>query len=252
MTKIPFSDPIWDHLSGAYGTGSSSDSLRALCEHWDQEKANALFWDELYHQGSLYPFTYAALPYLWEAAPRNLDNLYFFSTVVAAAYADGDTSSGKPPCARKLNGLPLVGGADTHSDCPQESRLVGLGKSILSNLQNWFVSHAEEMAMSAYTSIEPSHTRHEAAYLSEGYCTLKGCPKANWFLQMLADECSDGELEEALAEMEEPDLEMLLKLAADLDRTHPEFAGQIRTVAGPTLEQSGVIAIDPNTPDLFG
>ncbi|EBA15809.1 hypothetical protein RSK20926_14299 [Roseobacter sp. SK209-2-6] len=251
MCKIPFSDPIWDRLYGAYEAHSCPDTLRSLCADWSQERANALFWEDLYHQGSLYPLTYAALPWLWETAPRTLDNLYFFSTIVAAAYASDEGYAGAPPFPRKWNGLPLHEEAHHHSYRPKETWLTKGDMLALSNLQNWFELHAEDMAMSAYRSIQAGNTQHEVAYLSEGFCAIKGCSWANGFLQMLADECDDEELDEALPEMEVSDLEMLMKLAAHLDRSHPDFAKQIRMFASPVLEQTGRVERDQNTPDLF-
>ena len=82
--QLSLDDPLWDHLPGAYGVEDVRGPLSSLLEQWDPELSNTLLWDRLYHQESLYPATWAALPWLWQIAGRHADAvapLYDFSPI---------------------------------------------------------------------------------------------------------------------------------------------------------------------------
>lgn len=63
--KIALDDPVWNRLHSAYGVQDVAGPLRKLHDNWDSALANDLFWNKLHHQDTLYPATYAALPWLW-------------------------------------------------------------------------------------------------------------------------------------------------------------------------------------------
>ena len=59
----------WELLHGPYGNGGHIPSLiTSLQQHYDQEQANELYYEELYHQNTIYPSTYVSVPYLVQMA----------------------------------------------------------------------------------------------------------------------------------------------------------------------------------------
>ncbi|TKI55603.1 hypothetical protein E8L90_09190 [Brevibacillus antibioticus] len=66
---LDLASPVWGKLHGPYGL---SDRVPALIEHiqddYFSEEKEELYWELLYHQNTIYPCTYAAVPYLVEIA----------------------------------------------------------------------------------------------------------------------------------------------------------------------------------------
>jgi len=87
--RIPLIDPLWTRLYGPYGVRDVAGDLRRLAVEWDKDVADVLFWERLHHQETLYPVTYAALPWLREIAREQLgtrrDVLIFLSWIVYCA-----------------------------------------------------------------------------------------------------------------------------------------------------------------------
>ena len=96
--KISLSAPIWSRLYGPYGVEDVAGGLRRLQTEWDEEVARDLYWEKLHHQETLYPVTYAALPWLWDmpsCPPSEQKNrLMFFSHVIDCALSAGRDPSG--------------------------------------------------------------------------------------------------------------------------------------------------------------
>lgn len=64
----------WELLDGPYGNGGHIPSLiTSLQQNYDQEQANELYYEELYHQNTIYSCTYAAVPYLAQMALDSSD-----------------------------------------------------------------------------------------------------------------------------------------------------------------------------------
>lgn len=86
---IPLKDPIWSRLYGPYGVKDVAVALEGLSARWEKTVADTLFWERLHHQETLYPVTYAALPWLREIALRHKaarrDVLIFASWVIYCA-----------------------------------------------------------------------------------------------------------------------------------------------------------------------
>ena len=99
---LALNDPIWERLYGPSGTKNVSSFIARLLEEWDEALARELYWDWLQHQDTLYPVTYAALPYLWQISAREnhgeVETLQFFSQVLVCAFSGP---------AEALNGLSL-------------------------------------------------------------------------------------------------------------------------------------------------
>ncbi|WCT54063.1 hypothetical protein PQ456_12690 [Paenibacillus kyungheensis] len=59
----------WELLDGPYGNGGHIPlQIQQLQQDYDQEQATALYYEELYHQNTIYPCTYVTVPYLVELA----------------------------------------------------------------------------------------------------------------------------------------------------------------------------------------
>ncbi|WP_237900918.1 hypothetical protein [Brevibacillus brevis] len=68
---LDLASPVWGKLHGPYGL---SDHIPALIQHiqhdYFSEEKEELYWELLYHQNTIYPCTYAAVPYLVEIARK--------------------------------------------------------------------------------------------------------------------------------------------------------------------------------------
>ncbi len=88
---ISLDDFIWPRLYGPYGHEDVAGALSQLARVWDGDVAQDLFWEKLHHQDTLYPATYAALPWLWkfdqEQHTKGAETLEFLSHVLACAVA---------------------------------------------------------------------------------------------------------------------------------------------------------------------
>ena len=65
---LELNDPLWRKLDDAFESRDIPEALARLSNSWDGEEANALFWESLYQQGTVYGATYAAVPYLLKIA----------------------------------------------------------------------------------------------------------------------------------------------------------------------------------------
>jgi len=62
---LQLSDPLWRELRGPLGSAENVPSLLTqLREQYDSGVKDELFWEELFHQNTIYGCTYAAVPYL--------------------------------------------------------------------------------------------------------------------------------------------------------------------------------------------
>ncbi len=103
--RLPLDHPAWQALYGPYGVEDMPGQLAALSDGWDADIAKDLFWERLHHQETLYPVTFAALPWLmtfgagWQGEAR-AELAGFLSHVVSCAFADlgdGPQFSGSVP-----------------------------------------------------------------------------------------------------------------------------------------------------------
>ncbi|AHC19051.1 MULTISPECIES: hypothetical protein [Paenibacillus] len=71
---LALSDPAWTLLQGPYGSSQYvPEMLKQLQAGYDGEMADTLYWEELYHQNTLYTCTFAAVPYLVDIALKSSD-----------------------------------------------------------------------------------------------------------------------------------------------------------------------------------
>ncbi|MEX0302878.1 MAG: hypothetical protein AB3N24_10675 [Leisingera sp.] len=252
MTKIPFSHPVWTRLYGPYGNQSGPQQLQALVSEWDQHAADALYWDQLYHQQSLYPLTYAALPWLWPLAPRTTGNLYFFSHAAACALSNSDDWDDAPDPQQRLTGLSLVCRRHAHDWIPQAQHLTSEDMGLLAGLERWFLATVPDLATAALAGIDTATTLSEIAALCDAHCSLNSCHPAFAALEMMGGEEPDDVLLEELGPLDLRDREMLLSLAGLMQDSHPGHARHIRTFAQHPGHGKPLPERDPGTADLFG
>ncbi|MEO8530689.1 MAG: hypothetical protein ABI459_05665, partial [Deltaproteobacteria bacterium] len=92
--RLALDSPLWSRLYGPYGVGDVPKALALLSAQWDSAVATDLFWEKLHHQETLYPVTYAALPWIWEFRPKHdedgLKTLQFLSWVIYCALRNSE------------------------------------------------------------------------------------------------------------------------------------------------------------------
>lgn len=70
---LDLSRPVWQQLHGPFGSSEAVPGLlQQLQDEYTTEVKDALYWEHLFHQDTIYSITYAALPYLVELARLSL------------------------------------------------------------------------------------------------------------------------------------------------------------------------------------
>ncbi|WP_107838122.1 hypothetical protein [Metasolibacillus meyeri] len=94
---LTWTSDIWGKLMGPYGSGENVPVLlQQLTQKYDQEIADELFEEYLFHQNTIYTVTYAAVPYLVQIAcstqnPEVRHNLFITCGVIEASRNDHKT-----------------------------------------------------------------------------------------------------------------------------------------------------------------
>ncbi|WP_338555565.1 hypothetical protein [Paenibacillus sp. KS-LC4] len=71
---LALNSSIWSELYGPYGFADSvAEMLQQLALNYASEVKEELYWEQLYHQNTIYACTYAAVPYLAEIALHSND-----------------------------------------------------------------------------------------------------------------------------------------------------------------------------------
>lgn len=74
----------WELLDGPYGNGGHIPlHIQQLQQHYNQEQATALYYEELYHQNTIYPCTYVTVPYVVELALHHSDYSILIDVYIA-------------------------------------------------------------------------------------------------------------------------------------------------------------------------
>ena len=149
--KISLNDPIWGRLYGPYGLEPVAEILTSLSDKWDEDIARDLFWEKLHHQETLYPATYAALPWLWDIAkahkPARMETAGFLSWVIYCALDQVEARSAFGDAFPvRSNGLELATKAHAHPWLPKDCLLTDDDVEVLKALENWFADHLDELA----------------------------------------------------------------------------------------------------------
>lgn len=228
---IPLSDPIWTRLYGPYGVEDVPHVLARLGQGWDDDVASNLFWEMLFHQESLYPVTYAALPWLWQMIGRRepvpQDALFFLSIVLICARRGTETEAG--PKSRYPS-LSLKAGDHAHSWLPQDRRLRADYMPVLAQLEAWLVVHEQQIAETCLNAV-PDDSDHLAAVFGAGYCSVCGSEAAGTLLQLWGDG-QDLELMDEVVTLAAPDVAVLTLVMARVRLKNPRLAAFIESYAG--------------------
>lgn len=254
--KIPLDHPIWKKLHGAYGVRNVPSQLAALEHSWSPQKAKHLFWEELFHQGTLYPVTYAALPWLWDFAPRDTDTLYALSTIVACAQSDYERHettrfSGLGVTQAAYDAVPF-GPKVTYSDAEFE---------MLKALETWFAATQHEIAQTCFEAAKEmalsDQPRGTSAFtgLMEAHYSLK----ASNALPHIVEQFRDGETLEYMrenfldyyADTAENTLRYLHELLPLLSRYDADLGAVITAFTHAEMQDRNLTPRDQSTPDLF-
>lgn len=173
-TLIPLDAPVWERLYGPYGIDDVSDILCSFQTRWDRELAQDLFWERLHHQESVYPVTYAAVPWLFSIAPnltpeQRAELLIFLSWVIRCMLIPCDLDEGRG----KFNGLSLSLRDHHHHWIPRDQWLIAEDMDVLLQLHQ-----STESALSKWRNllIENARSRPhvEAARMLIGAVAIDG------------------------------------------------------------------------------
>lgn len=248
--KIPFEDPIWDLMFGPYGVEEVPSILRSLKDRWDQPLADNLYWEKLHHQESLYPVTYAALPWLWAMAPKDLTNLCFFSWIIRCAtyrlHWDGSMA-----VAGKYHGLPHHSDTEDTAFLLQSVTLIERHQEQMVGLVNWCDTSFPEIANRCQSALAECRSPHDLHYLLVGPMTFDGAQDvANVFGMW----CDGHELQDIADELEpwtEADVRMATKWAAIFEQRAPNCGAILREYAR-LMDPERLVERCSKTPDMFG
>ena len=227
---IALDDPIWVRLYGPYGVEDVASILEALSQRWDEEVAQDLYWEKLHHQEDLYPVTFAALPWVWQLAPRPLEAsaqtpLFLSHVLDCALGTDGTGPHGDGPRGR-YRGLATDVSAHQWDWLPAEQRLRPEDMAVLERLEAWFTQAAPKMA-DACVGLVSGEERFMDANLLRGPAALAGAALLPGALTMWGD---GHDVQGILAVPPETDGERsaALSLAARTKARSPDLAGFLR------------------------
>lgn len=220
--KLLLKNSIWARLYGPYGVQNVAPTLENLSRDWQQALADDLYWERLHHQETLYPVTYAALPWLWDIAPKDVANLGFFSQVLSCAgLQTGDA----------LNGLDVNVAAHAHDWLAQDTLLSRDDMDVLSELRDWFLAHKIEIADACLTALPHAVSAHGTVHLLTGPCVCSHAGTLADALVMVVDGQSTVEIGEDLEPFDSYDKRMLQRLLPMIEQSQPTLAIGLRDVA---------------------
>jgi len=98
FTLLEWTSDIWGKLMGPYGSGENVPTLlQQLSREYNQETADELFQEYLFHQNTIYTVTYATVPYLAQIARSTKDpevqrNLFITCGIIEASRDKNDSA----------------------------------------------------------------------------------------------------------------------------------------------------------------
>jgi hypothetical protein len=170
--QIALHDPIWSRLYGPYGVQDVKGALDRLSASWDKSVADHLFWERLHHQETLYPVTYAALPWLRQIAlqhPEARRDILLFLSWVAFCAVDAERLG-----PDQFSGLSLDLGMHRQTWLPQEIWLTAADLPVLSALDDWMKSDLPRIIDDCLGEMRGECDRSTATYLAVGPLAIWG------------------------------------------------------------------------------
>ena len=173
---IPLDHSIWAQLNGPYGVEDAPEVLARLLTKWNRAQADDLFWEKLHHQETIYPVTYAALPWLIEVARRHAsaheEIRLFVSWMLYCAYS-------------RHNGTPQFDGFIPHGAsryrAEEDARLQRDHGPVLADLATWFKDQTPVLSGTCETAADTAAV-DGAGYMLCGPAMVKG---ADWLASSL-------------------------------------------------------------------
>ncbi|WP_270726814.1 hypothetical protein [Shimia sp. Alg240-R146] len=233
---IPLNHPIWPNLYGPYDREDISPILSQLSQAWDQDLADDLYWEKLHHQDTLYPVTFAALPILWQIAPRDVANLNFFAHILRC------TAHG-------------IERAYEHGRYyPDPSLEDGAQQALLTAQEQWWVGNKHAIAEACLNALPLAQNDAQLTYLLCAPCATRDAGTLAHLMDMIGQDYGDDDIDEAITQITAKDMTAALALLPKIETQSPRFATALRnalTNAPSDVPKDGLTR-DPSTPDLFG
>lgn len=220
--KIPLDAEIWKRLYGPYGNRQVNLMVAQLQQGWDGELAKDLYWEELHHQNTLYPATFAALPWLVEFAPTDPADVeeinFFLSQFLHCAfdYSLQFDAENQP----QFQGLATQSESHAHSWLTEAERLIETDMPILEGLRRWFSDHAVSIADRCVASITGDDMH--SAYLLCGSASVHRSPRISDVCNMLVSEIPTDEMIAEVGKFTAMDVQVLGKLKSALSDRAPK------------------------------
>ncbi len=233
--RIPLDHPMWSRLFGPYGQEDLSSSLRRLQISWDQQLAEDLYWERLHHQESLYPVTFAALPWIWQVMPRDVDNLCFLSHVMYCA-AEG-----------------IEAAYDTARYYPKPSLADPAEQKLLDHQEAWFENSTAAFCDACLRALPLCKSDGDIADLLKGVAAAQGGKAVAEVLQLLSGGYDEEDILAFAKAAETSDLRVAAALCDAIALVSGQLAKALKDVL---VLYSGVpvphaFDQDTDTPDLF-
>ncbi|QDV07997.1 hypothetical protein Poly30_35330 [Planctomycetes bacterium Poly30] len=172
---LALEDPLWSRLYSAYGLIDVARILSDLRDRWSVDALKDLYWETLFHQESLYPATYAALPWLLELQPENgcLESALFFSAVLESSAPGFATLTSKEKQSSEFDGLSTAVEDHQHDWLPPPRQLTRADMHILEALEEWFAQARVTMAEICVREAERAPRKAVPHLLRGPVCLLK-------------------------------------------------------------------------------
>ncbi len=233
--RIPLDHPMWARLFGPYGQEDLSSSLRRLQISWDQHLAQDLYWERLHHQETLYPVTFAALPWLWQAMPRDVDNLCFLSHVMYCA-AEG-----------------IEAAYDTARYYPKPSLANPEEQSLLEQQEAWFEDTKPTFIDACLRTLPLCKSDYDIAHLLKGVAASQGGKAVAEVLQLLSGGYDEEDISECARKAEASDLRVAAALCEAIEPVSGKLAKALKDVfvLYSDVPVPNVFDEDTDTPDMF-
>lgn len=210
---IPLSDPVWTRLYGPYGVQDVAGDIGRLLVDWDKTVADELFWERLHHQETLYPVTYAALPWLREVVRQKPEArrevLLFLSWMAFCAIGPEQRPS------ERFVGLSSNLAAHHSKWLSKEIWLTEADLPVLQALGDWMESELPRIAEDCLAELKGEASRGDVAYLAVGPLAIWGGREAAIAVEMANDGHSVEVIREEL-ELNDVDRSALSRLVASL------------------------------------
>lgn len=245
--RIPLDDGLWKRLYGPYGNRSVNGMLEKLAAGWDDKLAEDLFWEELHHQDSVYPATYAALPWLIAIAPKDgkghEETQLFLSHIVYCACASFQPAEA---CRENVTfrGLSMKAADHHHAWLQEEERLTEADMAVLAGVEQWFVRNVEKIATDCLQLV--GDDLGISAYALEGFAALRGGDRVADATRMFAFGEEPDFIESEIGRFDETDSSVVAAL-------YPHLRGRSDTIADFLLNFPGCtfVPADPGQGDMF-